>query len=565
MIVSYQSTRECGVVAISGRFVRRLLVACCAAWVSACAETEPPTLLARVGEVEIHIDDFFAYEAKIEVGDSLSLDEHRRHLGTLVDRELLIGEAMKMGLLENAELQQIMERNSTEKLAEMMFNREVADRSTPTHEEIEAAYASGDWWQQVVSVELFLPDEETAVKVRQEILDGLNVYEAAQLYSVDRMMHLPMGGAQQFVYSRFDGPVEIVQRVFQIPTGNISSPIPFRRGFILAYVAEYRTVEREDVADEIEQYLRKEKRKILRGAYLQHLNQALDLKFRDRGLEHVVEHLSRRRDGIDEPMTPDSTLIVYSYSGTEHSVKEVLKWVGVAATRWDTLNSANVIAQIKNTLLPDLLMAADAHRKGVDVSADFQAWKASRSEDLLLSLLQREVSTPDSLQEKEIIAHYHRIKSRFRIPGYARVRDLLVASKEEAEEYKQQVNDGADFAALVREKSLRRGSKKEVFRVFNLQAKKFGSAWMNYALNIAIGEIHGPVAAEGGYALIEVVERFADSYYSLKEARVRAAVRRDLQRVKARSLFNTYVQEVRDLHSDQTVVYADRLSNFVGR
>lgn len=531
----------------------------------ACGEVEQTTLLARVGEVEIHLDDLLAYEQRIEVGDTLSLEEHRGHLGTLVDRELLIGEATEMSLLENAELQRILERNSTKKLAELMFNREVADRSAPTSEEIDAAYASGDWRDQVVSVELFLPDDETATRVRQEILQGLDVYEAAQLYSVDRMMHLPMGGAQQFVYSRFDGPAEIVQRVFQIPAGNLSSPIPFRRGYILAFVAEYRTVEREDIVDEIEVYLRKEKRKLLRGVYLHQLNKELDLKFEDRGLTRTVEYLSQRREGGDTPMPQDSSLVVYSFAGSDHSLSDVVKWVGVAATRWDTVNAEHIIAEIKNTVLPNLLMAADARRKGVDTSAEFLAWKVSRSEDLLLSLLQREMSTPDSLQEKEIIAHYHRIKSRFRIPGYARVRDLLVSTKEEAAAYKQQINDGADFAALVREKSLRRGSKKDVFRVFNLQSKQFGSAWMNYALNIPIGEIHGPVAAEGGYSLIEVVERFADSYYSLTESRVRTAVIRDLQRVKERRLFNAYVQKVRDRHSEGTVIYAERLADLVNR
>ena len=542
-----------------------MLLVLCACWLIACSETQAPTLLARVGEKEIHLDDLLVYERKIEAGDSLTLDAHRKHLDTLVDRELLVGEAKEMGMLENAELRRIIERNSTEKLAELMFNREVADRSRPTSEEVEAAYASGDWQDQVVSVELFLPDEETAVRVRQEILDGLDVYEAAQLYSVDRMMHLPMGGAQQFVYSRFDGPAEIVQRVFQIPAGNLSSPIPFRRGFILAYVAEYRSVEREEIADEIEQYLRKEKRKLLRGIYLQKLNQSLDLKFDDSALARVVEYLSTRQENGKALTAQDSSLVVVSYIGAWHTLGEVAQWVGPAATRWDAVDATHVIAEIKNTVLPNLLMAADARRKGVDSSAEFLSWKAARSEDLLLSLLQREVSTPDSLLEQEIAAHYERIKSRFRIPGYARVRDLLVATEEEANAYKRQVEAGADFAALVREKSLRTKTKRGVFRVFYLQAKQFGTAWMNYALNIPLGEIHGPVAAEGGYSLIQVVERYGDSYYSLDESRVRAAVMRDLQRMKERRLFNAYVQQVRQRHSERTVLYAENLSNLVDR
>jgi hypothetical protein len=118
---------------------------------------------------------------------------------------------------------------------------------------------------------------------------------------------------------------------------------------------------------------------------------------------------------------------------------------------------------------------------------------------------------------------------------------------------------------LARENSQRSDKKKDVFRVFVLQAKRFGSAWMNYAMNIPIGEVHGPIEAEGGYALIQVVERFADSYYTLDESRVRSAVTRDLQNLKERRHFNAYVQETRQRHREQTVVYAESLSNLVDR
>ena len=46
------------------------------------------------------------------------------------------------------------------------------------------------------------------------------------------------------------------------------------------------------------------------------------------------------------------------------------------------------------------------------------------------------------------------------------------------------------------------------------------------------------VQAEGGYSLLEVIERVADDYYSLEEARVRSAVSRDVRQRKERALFN---------------------------
>lgn len=527
----------------------------------ACGGEKPaPTLLARVGDKSIHIDDLIAFERAIESGDSLSAEAHRQHLNTLVDREVLILEARAQGLETDAYFQQVLAGDIETKLAEMMFNQEVSERSAPTPEEIEAAYATGDWKQQVVSVELFLPDEETALRVRAEILNGMDIFEAGRLYSVDRLMHIPMGGAQQFVYSKQDGPAEVVQRVFQIPAGSISSPIPLFNGFVLAYVAEYRDVQRAEVADELARYVRKEKRRLLRGAYLQHLNKALNLQFSSTGLERAVAHLSQLKADDSTPLPADSNAVVYSYGDASADLGTVVGLMQGPARRWPEINSENIVAEIKNTVLPNLLMAANARERDIDSSPEFLAWKSWRSEDLLLSLLRKTVCSGIEVSEDEVVSHYRKVKRRFRIPGYARVRDVLVATREEAVALKEAVENGADFAQIIEEHSLRKGSKKGVFRVFALQANKYGSGWMNYAFNVPIGQLEGPVQAEGGFSLLEVVERVDDAYYSLDESRVRSAVTRDMQKIKERSAFNEFVRDVRARRAEQITLYQDHLA-----
>ena len=136
-------------------------------------------MLARVGSKEIHADDLLSYERSIEVGDSARFEEHLENLRVLIDRELLIVEAKGRGLEDDPDFKRIIEGDIEKKLAEMMFDLEVEGRSEPTVKELESAYSTGDWNRQAVSVELFLPDEETALRVREEILAGLDIYEAA--------------------------------------------------------------------------------------------------------------------------------------------------------------------------------------------------------------------------------------------------------------------------------------------------------------------------------------------------------------------------------------------------
>ena len=496
----------------------------------------------------------------MEGGDSLSIEAHRQNLETLIDREVLILEARALGLESDADFQEVLAGDLESRLAEMMFNREVAERSEPTPDEIEAAYATGDWNQQVVSIELFLPDEETALRVRAEILNGMDIFEAGRLYSVDRLMHIPMGGAQQFVYSKQDGPAEVVQRVFQIPAGNISSPIPLFKGFVLAYVAEYREVERAEIADELARYVRKEKRRLLRGAYLQHLNKALNLQFSTAGLARAADHLSRLKEDDSMPLPADSNAVVYSYGDVSVDLGAVVGLMRGPARRWSEINTEAIVAEIKNTVLPNLLMAANARERQIDTSPEFLAWKNWRSEDLLLSLLRKNVCSDIQVSEQEVVAHYRKVKRRFRIPGYARVRDVLVETLEEADALKEAVEGGADFAQIIAERSLRKGSKKGVFRVFALQANKYGAGWMNYVFNVPVGTLQGPVQAEGGFSLLEVVERVEDGYYTLDESRVRSAVTRDMQKIKERTAFNEFVKSVRAKRAEQITLYADNLA-----
>ena len=180
---------------------------------------------------------------------------------------------------------------------------------------------------------------------------GCDIFEAGRLYSVDRLMHIPMGGVQQFVYNVHDGPKEVVQRVFQIPAGSLSSPIPLFKGFVLSYVAEYRDVSRDEVMDELVQYVRKEKRRLLRGAYLQHLNKSLHLKFDPEGVDRAVSLLVDSNNGNGNKKIPDSTRVVYSYGSTAVTLSEVIDAVAGASARWPEISAENLIAEIKNTVI----------------------------------------------------------------------------------------------------------------------------------------------------------------------------------------------------------------------
>ncbi len=88
----------------------------------------------------------------------------------------------------------------------------------------------------------------------------------------------------------------------------------------------------------------------------------------------------------------------------------------------------------------------------------------------------------------------------------ATARHILVDSEEKCLDLKQQIVDGADFAALAAENSScpsgKQGGDLGSFGP-GMMVKEFDEV----VFNEAIGEVHGPVKTQFGYHLLEVTSR----------------------------------------------------------
>ena len=528
--------------------------------VVSCQSDKQSSVVARVGTENISINDLRQFESSIDDSSNFSLEQHLEYLRTLIDRELLLSEEANLSLQNNYQLKSLLAKDSEERLAKIVHNRHIDDKAIPNDDEIEIAKASGGWNEHVVSVEIFLNDLDRAEEVRQEILDGMDIYEAGRQYSMDRTMHLPMGGAQQFVYNRYDGPEEIVRRVFQIPVGGLSSPIKFRQGYILAYCAERRLIDPSEIEDAIIRHLKKNKKEMIRGAFLQYLNNSLDLQFDNVGLTRAIELLSVENKGRREFEKSDSSQVALSYGNQLMSVADLIERVVNVSFDGDILTHSDLIASLKNRYLPQMLLAEYGRKQGIKKDAEYREWIESRREDLMISLLRQEICKDISVSEEEIENRYRQTKSRFAIPSYARVRDVLVEDEKLAKSLKARVESGEQFEEIIEINTLRSGRKKTgMYRVFALQTEQYGTAWINYVMNIPLNEIHGPIKAKGGYSLIEVIERVKDQFYTLNENRVRDAVIRDVKTRKQRVVFNEFVKNLRSKRAGEIEIFDDSI------
>jgi len=522
-----------------------------------------PSRLARIGEVQITASDLRAFEARLE-GEAEEQMDHRAHLQTLIDREVLLVEARGLGLQDDGEILRQLEEHETRALANAMLRRHVLEQAVVGEEEIERAHAQAGWDTRVVAMEIFVPDVERARQVVDLLQQGTDFAEVGRLFAADPYFGVPTGGPRQSIYSSFDGPRAVVEAVFTLPLGGVSQPIPLHGGFVIATPVERRKAELAEVADGIRQALLKEKRKQLRQSYLRHLKWDLGISFHSQAMNLVVAVLKRTvsPDSLDEEQR---RLPVYTFEGVEMDVEKVLEVVRSSRGQWPQVSADAVNKKLVESYFPNKIMAQDARRKGVDRTEVFQRWRRGEKEDLMLARLrQRVLAQGTEPSEEDLEEFYEENKRRYRTPAWARIQEILVEDPAQAQALAAQIAEGAEMGPLARAHSLRRKGENGVIDVAASQAPFYGEAWMNAVMNAPLNQFRGPIQTRGGYSVFKVLEKHPETFFSLEVEGVRQSVIRDVRVHKEREHFNRYLEELRRKYADRIEVFEENLQHLEG-
>ena len=515
-----------------------------------CARpVEDSAFLAKVGQQRITAGDLRAFVSGRS--SPLAAEEYRSHLQTMIDRRILLAEARAQGLEDDRQILERLEEEKKRKLHEEMMRLEVYDHVSVGEEEIEQAYQQAGWSVQVVSQEIFLPDEETAKKVVDLLDNGMDFSEVARLHAVDRMMGLPSGKPDRFIYSQYDAPKAVVRRVFVLPEGGTTEPIPLRGGHVIARARERRKVGIAEVRDKIRTYLHDLKVDFLRDRYLSRLRTELEFRSHPENMEVVVQVL---KDGRSLSALPEEQLRlpVYTFGDVVLGVGEVVEAVLPGKAQWQQINQDEVIYDLKRSLLPVEVMACDGRRRGVDQTDAFSRMLQAEKEDLMLVHL-RDLVLEERLQvtREDLEAYYESHKRRFRVPAQAHLQELLVEDPDQARDLVRQIEAGAELSELIGQYSIRNYNVEEgVLRVFDIQSPLYGEEWMNTAMNASLNELQGPVKTKGGYSVFKVLHRYDESYDTLENKWVRGMVVRAVKEEKERSIFNNFLEELREKHAE---------------
>jgi parvulin-like peptidyl-prolyl isomerase len=165
-------------------------------------------------------------------------------------------------------------------------------------------------------------------------------------------------------------------------------------------------------------------------------------------------------------------------------------------------------------------------------------------ENLPVQKVQQRVAGDAEPSDEEIRNYYEKNKeAQFMTPEQRCVRHILFNKdqKEKAEDVKQQLEDGGDFAKLAKEYSQDPGSAANGGDLGCLGKGETVPEFEQAAFGAEQSEIVGPVQTEFGYHILEVTDVKPEQTRSLQE--VESQIRSQLATEKQSEKFNNWIEE----------------------
>jgi peptidyl-prolyl cis-trans isomerase C len=173
---------------------------------------------------------------------------------------------------------------------------------------------------------------------------------------------------------------------------------------------------------------------------------------------------------------------------------------------------------------------------------DFEKWKSDIWEDIMIErLIALEVNRRVSVTPSEVRRYYQSNVKEFEKPEQARVRQIVVATEEEARKVEELLQAGAEFAALAREKSTapeaEHGGDLGYFAMGEMPAE------FNVVFELPKGGISGIVKSPYGFHIFKLEEKRRAGRMGLDE--VSRGIADKLRREKEDTRYKQWLTELR--------------------
>ncbi len=173
---------------------------------------------------------------------------------------------------------------------------------------------------------------------------------------------------------------------------------------------------------------------------------------------------------------------------------------------------------------------------------DFEKWKADVWEDMMIErLLARDINKRVSVSSAEVRRYYQANLHQFEKPEQVRVRQIVVATENDAEKVRDLLRAGSDFSTVARARSTAPEAEKGGDLGYFARGDMPGE--FNVVFGLQKGETSGIIKSAYGYHIFRLEDRRKAGRISLDEAYREIAEK--LQREKEDKRYKAWLKELR--------------------
>jgi peptidyl-prolyl cis-trans isomerase C len=261
--------------------------------------------------------------------------------------------------------------------------------------------------------------------------------------------------------------------------------------------------------------------------------------------------------------------VVAMVNGDPITLAEFLEWFGRTGIKLEQDASLEIKAEFLNRLIERKMMLREAQRKRITIKlpeinrriaalrteyekdvkemlasqgVDYETWKSDIWADMMIErLVKRSVNRKISISSSAVRKYYQENPQEFERPEQVRARQIVVDTEEEAKTALELLQDGADFAALAKEKSTapeaKKGGDLGSFAMGEMPAE------FNVVFGLPEGGISGIVKSPYGYHLFKLEKKQSAGKISLKKAW--KGISTKLRREKEDARYKKWLTELR--------------------
>ncbi len=548
---------------------RSIAVGLCAV-LPACAPQagpgDPAAVLATVDGRAITALDLDEYERTLP--DYLrskkeDVAAHRAHLQSLVDRELVLGEAGRRGLDRLPDLERTLSAMVDERAAGELSRELVDARVSVTEEELRAFYEEQSLGWEIWPAHILSAREEEAREIIRLLSEGAGFSGLARERSLAG--DAGKGGDLQAFFGPSDAVPSLREGAFHLEEGQVSEPIRTFEGYEVVKVLRKRRLPFEQLRLEIFQRLVTRKGWERRTAVIDSLKEARGVRYHHRLVQTVLDGLHGR--GID-PAQEQAPLI--EYEGGAITVLDALEGLRDLERNAAPPDSAAVLWALDVRILPDALLVLEARARGWPERPGLVEWRERERLALMAARLRQDVVEGRvEVTEEEVKAHYEQnLESYTSLPGFIHMTEVLCETRALADSILARARSGERLEVLAALHSVRPGMKPVGGHTFGDSGRVTIQPLYQSPYRTVFGDrntedvglLQGPLEVQERYSVFRLDQPFE------KEAvpfwRIRRRIGGQIRRGREAAIFETFLDSLRRVHAPEVQIREEALSGY---